>query len=219
MPKEMLSGCKIAILTIDGFDGSRFFGSRDSLVEAGAITTVVSSSHEDLIRSWHPSNDGVHTPVDRHVGAHHPAYDALFLPGTVVDPEAVFVDPRTADFVKSFFDLGRPIASLCRDRWLFVHRNTILGGRVRREPLISSDFVSFPDAPVPNAEAGGPDEDLDEFIRNMLAFFQASITQTSRSTTPRAVPFRRGPDLDRRSRLRLRQAGDASTMEVFLERP
>ena len=195
MREETLSGCKIAILAINGFNRRRFFEARGRLVEAGAITTVVSSTRDDLIRSWHPSDNGIYTAVDRHVGDVHPAYDALFLPGTVVDPEAVFVDPRAADFVKSFFDFRRPIASLCRDRWLFVHRDTILGGRLKPEPLLSSEIVVSQSTPTSSAGPSGSYEDLDGFIRKMLAFFQASLARGLRRVTPCADPFRRRPRL------------------------
>ena len=184
MHEETLSGCKVAILATNDFDRRRFFEARERLVEAGAIITVVSSTRDELIRSWHPSNNGLYTAVDRHVGDVHTAYDALFLPGTVADPEAVFVDPRAADFVKSFFDLGRPVASLCRDRWLFVHRGNVLGGRLKPEPLLSPEVVLPQSTPASSADPSGSYEDLDGFILKMLTFFQASLTQSSRSITP-----------------------------------
>ena len=182
--RQTLSGRKVAILAINGFDRHRFSKARARLVEAGAITTVVSSARDDLICSWHPSSNGVYTTVDRHVRDVHPAYDALFLPGTVVDPEAVFVDPWTADFVKSFFDLGRPIASLCRDRWLLVHRNNIFGGRLHPEPLFSSEIVLPQSTSASNADPCGSHRDLDGFIREMLTFYQTSLARTSRSIMP-----------------------------------
>jgi protease I len=182
-----LSGCKVAILATDGFEQRRFLEGRGSLREAGASTIVVSSTRDDLICSWNPSGDGYYTAVERHICDVHPAYDALFLPGTVIDPEAVFVDPRAADFVKSFFDLGRPIASLCSDRWLLVHRGSILRGRLTPEPLFASNIVLSQSTSVAGADPG-PYEDLDGFIRRMLTFFQVSLAHCARTSISAPQP-------------------------------
>ncbi len=181
-----LSGYKVAILVIDGFECRRFLEGRGSLAEAGAMTVVVSSTRNDLICGWHPSGHGLYTAVEKHICDVHPAYDALFLPGTVANPEAVFVDLWAADFVKSFFDLGRPIASLCHDRWLLVHRGKVLKGRLRPESLFSSQIAAAQSTSASGDEPGAIYDDLDSFLRKMLTFFHANLT-------PYPRPFMRAP--------------------------
>ncbi len=182
---EALSGYNVAILAINGFNRRRFLEARTRLLDAGATTTVVSSTRDDLICSWHPSSLGFYTAVDRHVSDVHPAYDALYLPGTVVEPDAVFVDPLTSDFVTSFFDFGLPIASLCRDRWLFVHRHRVFGGRLKQNYLFSSEIV-VPQSSLPADAAPTESYDqLDGVLRKMLAFFETSLTRHSQNAMSR----------------------------------
>jgi protease I len=181
---ETLSGYNVAILAINGFNRRRFLEARTRLLDAGASTTVVSSTRDDLICSWHPSSLGFYTAVDRHVCDAHPAYDALFLPGTVVDPDAVFVDPLTADFIKSFFDFGLPIASLCRDRWLFVHRQRIFGGRLKSNLLFPEIIVSQSGSQMDVVPVESYDE-LDGVLRKMLVFFETSLTRHAHNAMSR----------------------------------
>src|SRR5437870_156563 len=99
-----LTGKKIAILVADGFEQVELTEPRNALEDAGAETLIVSAA-EGKVRGWKETKWGsrfaVDVPLDR---ARPEDYDALLLPGGVMNPDKLRLNPKAIEFIKAFFD-------------------------------------------------------------------------------------------------------------------
>lgn len=113
MANENLVGVKVAILVDDGFEQIELVEPRKALDQAGAETSVVSPKN-DRVRGWNFTEWGDQLSVDVALDRARPqAFDALLLPGGVMNPDALRIQPKAIDFIKAFFDAGKPVASIC----------------------------------------------------------------------------------------------------------
>src|SRR6185437_11145807 len=100
MTQGKLTGLRIAILATDGFEQSELTEPRKALDAAGATTEVVSPK-DDEVRGWNHQEWGIRVPVDQALaGADARDYDALVLPGGVMNPDALRMQPEAVAFVK-----------------------------------------------------------------------------------------------------------------------
>jgi len=98
MPQPSLKGMRVAILATDGFEQSELLDPRKALDAAGAETEVISLKNGD-IRAWKHKEWGERVHVDRVVGAANPKdYGALLLPGGVMNPDALRMQPPGGEF-------------------------------------------------------------------------------------------------------------------------
>jgi protease I len=137
-----LHGRKVAILVADGFEESELARPRAALAAAGAETSVVSPAR-DLVQSW--SGDDYGSPVDVDVPlneARASDYDALLLPGGVMNPDTLRMLPRAVEFVRSFFDAGKPVAAICHGPWLLIEAGVVRGRRLTSYKSIKTDLIN-----------------------------------------------------------------------------
>jgi protease I len=93
---------------------------RKALDEAGATTEVVSPK-DDEIKGWNHKDWGRTVDVDQSLDTANPGdYDALVLPGRVMNPDTLRMQPEAVAFVKAFFDAGKPVAAICHGPWAVV---------------------------------------------------------------------------------------------------
>jgi hypothetical protein len=119
-PDFILSGKKVAILVADGFEKVELTEPRDALEDAGAETEVVSPCDHKVKAAKHGKPSGsvkVDVPLNE---ANAESYDALLLPGGVMNPDTLRMDHRAIEFVKSFFEAGKPVAAICHGPWTLV---------------------------------------------------------------------------------------------------
>jgi protease I len=103
---ENLSGLWVAILVTDGFEQVELLEPRRALNQAGADTSVVSPKR-DTVRGWNFTDWGEELPVDVVLDtANAGDFDALLLPGGVMNPDTLRTQPEAVDFVRSFFENG-----------------------------------------------------------------------------------------------------------------
>lgn len=108
-----LHNVKVAILATDGFEQAELFEPRKALDQAGAQTFLVSPKHGE-IRGWHHNEWGENTKVDKPLEQCNPGeFDALLLPGGVINPDHLRMESQAVAFVKSFFIAGKPVAAIC----------------------------------------------------------------------------------------------------------
>ena len=101
-----LQGVKVAILVTDGFEQVELTEPKNALHAAGAETLIVSPNDEQ-VRGWNFTDWGVKLPVDLKLDEAKPEdFDALLLPGGVINPDALRIEPKAVAFVKAFFDAG-----------------------------------------------------------------------------------------------------------------
>lgn len=137
-----ISNAKIAILATDGFEKSELFEPRQQLIDAGADVTIV-SLESGSIKSWDQKDWGESIGVDMTVDVAREAdFDALVLPGGQINPDLLRVEDKAIDFVKAFFNAGKPIAAICHAPWLLIEADLVQGRKVTGYKSIKTDLIN-----------------------------------------------------------------------------
>lgn len=140
MARKTLEGVRVAILATDGFEQSELTEPRRALDAAGAVTKVISPKSGKL-RGWNHKEWGEEVQVDQALdGADPKNYDALVLPGGVMNPDALRMQPKAVAFVKSFFDAGKPVGAICHGPWTVIESGAAKGHRMTSWPSLKTDI-------------------------------------------------------------------------------
>ena len=131
---------KVAILVDNGFEQVELTKPQKALDLAGADTQIVSPQREQ-VRGWHFVDWGEEFPVDVPLTRAQPQnYDALLLPGGVMNPDRLRMQPRAVEFAKAFFDAGKPVASICHGPWMVIETGAARGRRIAAWPSLKTDL-------------------------------------------------------------------------------
>ena len=137
-----LVGKRVAILATDGFEQSELADPQRALEDAGAATDIV-SLRAGTIRGWKSGNWGDAFTVDKTVGqASADDYDALVLPGGVMNPDKLRVDRDAVAFVRRFFDKGKPVGAICHGPWTLINAGVVQGRVMTSWPSLRQDLVN-----------------------------------------------------------------------------
>ncbi len=137
---DKLKNKRIAILATDGVEQVELIEPKKALEEAGAQTDVISPK-DGKIKGWNHTDWGKEIPVDVNLkSADQNNYDALLLPGGVMNPDTLRMDPSAVQFVKAFFDNGRPVAAICHGPWLLVEADVARGRKLTSWPSLRTDI-------------------------------------------------------------------------------
>jgi protease I len=173
-----LDGLRVAILATDGFEQAELTEPRRALDAAGAFTAVVSPK-DPQIRGWNHTEWGQKVAVDHALSDADPKdYDALLLPGGVMNPDALRMQPEAVAFVKAFFDAGKPVAAICHGPWTIVESGVAAKYRMTSWPSLKTDIRNaggeWIDREVvvdDNLVTSRKPDDLPAFNREMLRLF------------------------------------------------
>jgi protease I len=134
-----LSGKKVAILATDGFEQVELTKPRAALDEAGAITTVVSLK-AGKIQGMNHADKGDTVAVDQTLDKAKPEeFDALMIPGGLMNPDTLRSSQEALEFVRHFFREGKPVAAICHAPWVLIDASVIRGRTVASWPAIKTD--------------------------------------------------------------------------------
>jgi protease I len=137
---ENLKGKKVAILAADGFEQSELESPRKALEEAGAEIDIV-SIEEGTIRGWNNSDWGDEVDVDVTLAEADPdEYDALVLPGGVMNPDKLRESKDAISFIKKFVKGGKPIGAICHGPWTLINAGAVEGLRMTSYSSIRTDL-------------------------------------------------------------------------------
>jgi protease I len=137
---DNLQGKKVAILATDGFEQAELLEPKKALEQAGAATEVI-SPQEGKIRGWNMKEWGQEVPVNVPLQAADASrYDALLLPGGVMNPDKLRMEPKAVEFVKRFFEDGKPVAAICHGPWMLVEADVIKGRTLTSWPSVKTDI-------------------------------------------------------------------------------
>jgi protease I len=135
-----LKGKRIAILATDGFEQSELLEPRSALAKAGAEVVVISPK-AGKIKGWKMKDWGETVNVDKELGqADVHDYDALVLPGGVMNPDHLRADQKAVDFVGQFVKSGKPVAAICHGPWTLMETGALRGKTVTSWPSLKSDL-------------------------------------------------------------------------------
>ncbi len=182
MAENPLDGMRVAILITDGFEQVEMTEPRKALDSAGAETHIVSPK-DDTVRGWKFTEWGDQFPVDDPLDkASARDFDALLLPGGVINPDRLRMQPKAVDFVKSFFDADKPVAAICHGPWTIIEAGAARGRRIASWPSLKTDLRNAgaqwidQEAVVDgNLVTSRKPDDSPAFNREMIALF-ASVT-------------------------------------------
>jgi protease I len=137
---ENLHGKRVAILATDGFEQVELTEPRKALEEAGAKTEIVSPKSGE-IKGWKFKEWGDSVKVDKTLDqAKAQDYDALLLPGGVINPDHLRMEPKAVQFVKDFVATGRPVAAICHGPWTLVEAGVVKGKTFTSWPSLKTDL-------------------------------------------------------------------------------
>lgn len=135
-----LKGKTVAILATDGFEQSELMKPKQALEDAGAKTQVVSPA-EGKIKGWDKKDWGEEVKVDVPLkSADASKFDALLLPGGVMNPDHLRMDADAVKFVKAFIDERKPVAAICHGPWMLVETGAVKGRTVTSWPSLKTDI-------------------------------------------------------------------------------
>jgi protease I len=135
-----LNGCKVAMLAVDGFEQAELIEPKRALAEAGATVHVISVK-AGKIQGFKHVDKGDSVEVDTTFDkARADDYDAVVLPGGVVNGDAIRTLPQAQAFVKAADDAKKPIAVICHGTWLPVSAGIIKGRTVTSWPSLQDDI-------------------------------------------------------------------------------
>jgi len=137
-----LTGKKVAILVDQGFEQVEFVKPRKALDKIGAQTKVI-SPQEGEVRGWNTKRWGKSVAVDVPLEYANPAdFDALLLPGGVMNSDKLRLDPKAVEFVKHFLDAGKPVAAICHAPWMIVEAGAAKGRTLTSWPSLKTDIAN-----------------------------------------------------------------------------
>ena len=135
-----LSGKKVAIITENGFEEVELTSPKKALEEAGATVHIVSPQKEK-VKAWNHDHWSIELPVDVNVSDADPAdYDALVIPGGVLNPDQMRVNEDCVEFAKDFLRSGKPVAAICHGPQLLIETGMLQGRNMTSFKSVRTDL-------------------------------------------------------------------------------
>ncbi len=175
-----LQGKKVAVLATDGVEQVELHKPVEALRDAQAEVQVV-APHGGQIQGYNHFDKGQPVRVDRELSQVRPDdYDALVLPGGVINPDQLRLVPQAIDFIRAFVRADKPIAAICHGPWTLIDAGGVDGKRMTSWPSLQTDLrnagAQWVDEQVVVDEglvtARRPD-DLPAFCAKMIEVFAA----------------------------------------------
>jgi protease I len=179
-----LSNRKVAILTEEGFEQVELTSPLEALKAAGATVDVVSPK-SGKIKAWDKTNWGIEINVDKPLSEVSPDdYDALVLPGGVLNPDKLRQNKQAVAFVSAFLDEGKPVAAICHGPQMLIETGMIGGRTLTSFPSLQTDLKNAgahwvdQEVVVDNGlvTSRRPD-DLEAFNKKMIEEFAEGVHQ------------------------------------------
>jgi protease I len=138
---DVLRDRRVAILAADGVERVELEEPRQAVEDAGAQVELLSIHDGEIAARNNDLEDAGTFTVDRLVAdASVDDYDALLLPGGTVNPDKLRMDERAVDFVREFFNSGKPVGTICHGPWTLLEAGVLSGRRVTSFPSLRTDL-------------------------------------------------------------------------------
>lgn len=135
-----LDGKKVAILVADFFEQVEMTKPRDALKESGAEVTIVSPK-SGQIHGMNHADKGDKFDVDLALDeAKAEDYDALVIPGGMMNPDTLRSTDAALEFTRHFFQAQKPVAAICHGPWVLVDAGFARGRTMTSWPAIQTDL-------------------------------------------------------------------------------
>jgi protease I len=135
-----LTGKKVAIITENGFEESELTSPKEALEKAGAIVHIV-SPQKDKVKAWNHDHWSIELPVDVQIDDADPEeYDALMVPGGVLNPDKMRLNDKCVEFAQHFLERGKPVAAICHGPQLLIETGLLNGRNMTSYPSVKTDL-------------------------------------------------------------------------------
>ena len=138
MTTTELSGKRIAFLLTDGYEDSELSSPWQAVTDAGATAVLVSPATESVT-----GKKGHSQYVDLAVSdAQADDFDALVLPGGVVNADHLRTDQAAVAFTKDFFAAHKPVSAICHAAWILIEAGVVEGRTLTSYPSLKTDLIN-----------------------------------------------------------------------------
>lgn len=170
-----LSGKTVAILTENGFEEIELTSPKKALEEAGATVHII-SPRQGKVKAWNKTDWGMEVQVDKQLDTVEPSdYDALVLPGGVMNPDKLRMNKDAVAFATHFLEQAKPLAAICHGPQLLIETGMLQGRNMTSYPSLQTDLknagADWEDKEVivdNGLVTSRTPEDLEAFNRKML---------------------------------------------------
>jgi protease I len=135
-----LEGIKVALLVTDGFEEVEMTSPRKTLDEAGARTVLVSPKDGSVQAFKHHDKSNKFDVDVKLESARADDFDALVLPGGVINGDAIRADKKAQELVRAMDKAGKPIAVICHGGWILISAGLVKGRRMTSWPTLQDDL-------------------------------------------------------------------------------
>ena len=137
-----LEGKKVAIITENGFEEVELTSPKKALEDAGAEVDIV-SPQKDKVKAWAHDHWSIELPVDVHIEDADPNdYDALVVPGGVLNPDKMRLNDKCVEFAQHFLQEGKPVAAICHGPQLLIETGMLEGRNMTSYLSVRTDLVN-----------------------------------------------------------------------------
>ncbi len=170
-----LENVRVAAIVTDGFEQIEYTSPRDALIEQGAEVDLL-APHEGQVQAYNHYEKGDTFEVDFTIDQADPAdYDAVLLPGGVINSDSLRLNQAAQLFVKQMNDDDKPIFVICHGGWLLISAGLVQGRKITTWPTLRDDMrnagARWVDEPVvvdENVVSSRKPDDLEHFNREIL---------------------------------------------------
>ncbi len=137
----LLKDKKVAILTDHGFEEVELTSPKKALEDAGATVYIISM--QDEVKGWNHDHWSIELTADVNIkDAKVEDYDALMIPGGVINPDMMRRQKEYVDFATEFMQSGKPIAAICHGPQLLIETGMLKGRELTSFPSIKTDLIN-----------------------------------------------------------------------------
>ncbi|MGZ5411064.1 MAG: type 1 glutamine amidotransferase domain-containing protein [Solirubrobacterales bacterium] len=138
---DELKGRRVAFLVAnEGIEQVELTEPRKALEEAGAETVLIAPEAGEA-QAFNHLDKADAFPVDvTTADADAAEYDGLVLPGGVANPDNLRTDDAAVEFVRAFFDAGKPVAAICHAPWTLIEADVVEGRKLTSWPSLQTDL-------------------------------------------------------------------------------
>jgi protease I len=131
---------RVAIITENGFEEVELTSPKKAMENAGFKVDVI-SPQKNKVKAWDQDHWSIDIPVDVNLEDADPDdYDALMIPGGVMNPDKMRVNKDCVAFAKSFMEAGKPVAAICHGPQLLIETGLLEGRNMTSYPSLQTDL-------------------------------------------------------------------------------
>jgi protease I len=135
-----LEGKKVGILTESGFEEVELTSPKKALEQAGATVHIISPQKEK-VKAWDHDHWSIELPVDVNISQADPNnYDALMIPGGVINPDKMRLNKDCVEFARAFLEEHKPVGAICHGPQLLIETGMINGRTMTSYYSIKTDL-------------------------------------------------------------------------------